>query len=89
MEKATITRTEAIGKMIELAKDVEIKDTIDWSAVPITKDEAYEMFASNVLTQMMEVPEAHRELVMLSTLTKLLVENFVLSTKLGKAVSVG
>jgi len=43
------------------------------------------MFAGNVLTQMMEVPEDHRELVMLSTLTKLLVENFVLSIKLGTA----
>ena len=85
MEKVTISRTEAIGRIIELAKEVEIKDTIDWSSVPITEPEAYEMFAGNVLTQMMEVPEDHRELVMLSTLTKLLVENFVLSIKLGTA----
>jgi len=83
MEKVTVSRTEAIGKIIELAREVEIKDTIDWSTVPITEDEAYEMFASNVLTQMMEVPETHREVVMLSTLTKLLVENFVLNVKLG------
>jgi hypothetical protein len=83
MEKANISRTEAIGKIIDLAKEVEIKDTIDWATVPITEAEAYEMFAGNVLTQMMEVPESHREMVMLSTLTKLLVENFVLSVKLG------
>jgi len=37
MEKVTISRTEAIGRIIELAKEVEIKDTIDWSSVPITE----------------------------------------------------
>lgn len=78
-----LSKTEAIGKIVELAKEVEIKDSIDWSQFQMTKDEAYEMFAQNVLTQMMAVPQDYRETVMLGTLTKLLVENFVLSTKLG------
>lgn len=79
-----LSKTEAIGKIVELAKEVEIKDSIDWSQFQMTKDEAYEMFAQNVLTQMMSVPQEYRETVMLGTLTKLLVENFVLSTKVGE-----
>lgn len=77
-----LSKTEAIGKIVELAKEVEIKDNIDWSQFQMTKDEAYEMFAQNVLTQMMAVPEDYRETVMLGTLTKLLVENFIISSKL-------
>ena len=80
---AEVSKTEAIGKIVELAKEVEIKDNIDWSQFKMTQDQAYEMFAQNVLTQMMSVPEDYRETVMLGTLTKLLVENFVLNTKLG------
>lgn len=78
-----ITKTEAVGRIVSLAREVEIKDNIDWNTVPISQDTAYEMFADNVLTQMLEVPEEHRELIMMSTLTKLLVENFVLNAKLG------
>lgn len=77
-----LSKTEAIAAIVELAKEVEIKDTIDWSTVPISMNEAYEMFAENVLTQMMSVPETYRETVMLSTMTKLLIENFVLNVKL-------
>lgn len=79
-----LSKTEAIGKIVELAKEVEIKDKIDWTQFKMTEDQAYEMFAQNVLTQMMAVPEDYRETVMLGTLTKLLVENFILNTKLGK-----
>jgi|TARA_R110000772_G_scaffold241193_1_gene353487 hypothetical protein len=78
----TVTKTEAVGKIVELAREVDIKDAIDWSQIPITQDQAYEMFAENVLTQMMSVPEEHREMIMLSTLTKLLVENFILNVKI-------
>jgi len=40
--------------------------------------------ASSVIDQMYSVPEDHRNTVALATLTKLLVENFVLNTKLGE-----
>lgn len=83
-----LSKTEAIGAIVELAKEVDIKDTIDWSTIPISMDEAYEMFAQNVLTQMMSVPETYRETVMLSTITKLLVENFVLNVKLKEKSNV-
>lgn len=83
-----LSKTEAVAAIVELAKEVDIKDTIDWSTVPISMDEAYEMFAQNVLTQMMSVPETYRETVMLSTITKLLIENFVLNVKLKEKSNV-
>lgn len=83
-----IEKNEAVAAIIELAKEVEIKDTIDWSKVPVSMDEVYAMFAENVLQQMMSVPEPYRETVMLSTLTKLLVENFVLNIKIKEDANV-
>jgi hypothetical protein len=40
------------------------------------------MMASNVLEQFLEVPEEQRLTVAMATVTKLLVENFVLNVKL-------
>lgn len=83
-----LSKTEAVAAIVELAKEVDIKDTIDWSTIPISMNEAYEMFAENVLTQMMSVPETYRETVMLSTMTKLLVENFIMNVKLKEKTNV-
>lgn len=77
-----LTKTEAVGQLAELAKEVEIKDPIDWGMLNITEQQAYEMMASNVLDQMYSVPDGHRETVALATITKLLVENFVLNLQL-------
>jgi len=79
-----LTKTEAVGRLIALAKEVEIRDPIDWSLIKVTENEIYEMMASSVIDQMYSVPDEHRDTVALATLTKLLVENFVLNTKLGE-----
>lgn len=76
-----LTKTEAVGQLVSLAKEVEIKDPIDWGMLNITEDTAYEMMASNVIDQMYSVPEDHRHTVALATITKLLVENLVLNMK--------
>lgn len=78
-----ITKTEAVGMIVKLAKEVDINENIDWQSVQITEDEAYETMASNVIEQMITVPEGHRETVSLATMTKLLVENLVLRIKLN------
>jgi hypothetical protein len=80
MEK--ITKTEAVGRLVELAREVEIKDPIDWGMLSIREEDAYELMANSVLDQFYTLPEDHKETVMLATLTKLLVENFVLNLKL-------
>jgi len=79
-----LIKTEAVGRLIGLAREVEIRDPIDWTRMKVSEDQIYEMMASSVIDQMYSVPETHRETVALATMTKLLVENFVLSTQLGE-----
>jgi len=81
-----MTRTEAVGQLAELAQEVEIKDPIDWGMLNIKESEAFEMMANSVLDQFYSVPEEHRHTVAMATMTKLLVENFVLNLKLHEQV---
>jgi short subunit dehydrogenase-like uncharacterized protein len=82
-----LTRTEAVGRLIELAREMEIK-TFDVVPSEINIDHAYEMCANNVLTQLYAVPEDHKETVSLATITKLLVENMMLHIKLNEVKNV-
>ena len=80
----TLTKTEAVGRLVGLAREIDIREPIDWSSLKITEDEIYEMMANSVIDQMYSLPEEHREGVAMATLVKLLVENFVLNTKLNE-----
>jgi len=79
-----LTKTEAVGRLISLAKEVEIKDPIDWAKMKVTEEQVFEVMAANVIDQLFSIPEDHRTTVAMATMTKLLVENFVLSTKLAE-----
>ena len=79
-----LTKTEAVGRLIALAKEVEVRDQIDWSQLKVTEEEIYEMMGNSVVDQMYSLPDEHREGVALATMVKLLVENFVLNTKLNE-----
>jgi len=71
-----------VKQLAELAQAVEVSDPIEWGMMTIREQDAYQMMASHVIEMLNEVPESSRELVMMSTLTKLLVENFVINLKL-------
>ena len=77
-----LTKTEAVGRLVGLAREVEIRDNIDWSQLNVTEQEIYETMASGVIDQMYSLPEGHRESVGMATIVKLMVENFILNTKL-------
>ena len=81
----TLTRTEAVGKLVTLAKEMEVTNA-DFIPLEVDIDQTYEMCANNVLTQMYSVPDDHRETVMLATLTKLLTENLLLHIKIKEKV---
>jgi hypothetical protein len=74
--------TPTVKQLVELAQESDNYDPIDWGQLKITEDHAYEMMASNVLEQFTGVPEDQRLTVAMATVTKLLVENFVLNVKL-------
>lgn len=71
--------------VIELAKECEGGDPIDWGLLSVTEEQAYQMMASSVLEQIDGLPESEQLLVAQATMTKLLVENFVLNLKLNGA----
>lgn len=81
----TLNNSATAKQLAELAMEAEVADPIDWGELAIKEQDAYEMMASNVLAQMESLPENQRPLVAMATITKLLVENFVLNLKLKKS----
>lgn len=71
-----------IEQLVELAKEVETEDPIDWNNLNISEDDAYGMIASQVLSDYIQRKPDEHELVMLATITKLIVENFTLNIRL-------
>lgn len=73
---------QKIRLIAQLAQESEISDPIDWGYLNIDEKTAYKMMATHVVDQFSNQDKQH-ELVMMSTITKLLVENFVLNLKLN------
>jgi hypothetical protein len=73
---------ESVDELVDLAKHSELGDPIDWGLLAITEKQAYQMMASNVLEQIEGLEKEQRTYVAMASMTKLLVENFVLNLKL-------
>lgn len=71
-----------LNQLVELAKEVEITDPIDWGYLTIEETQAYKLMASNVIEILDDIPEDQKMIVAMAVMTKLLVENFVLNLKL-------
>ena len=65
----------------ELAQEFELSDPIDWGLLPIREEDAYLLIAENVCNIMNNSDD--KELVAVTAMTKLLVENFVLNLQLA------
>jgi hypothetical protein len=76
---------EQVDWLVDLARECDTADPIDWGILQVTEDQAYQMMASNLLDQMAAIDEDQRLHVSLATTTKLLVENFVLNLRLKGA----
>lgn len=69
----------------ELAQEIEGPDPIDWGDLSVSESAAYELVANQVYEQYKETENIKGErLVLLATIVKLAVENFVLNLKLLK-----
>ena len=73
-----------VEQLVELAQEVESEDPIDWAMLSISEESAYRLIATSVLERHCEVTE-DRELILLATVVKLTVENFVLNLRLLQA----
>jgi hypothetical protein len=76
-----VTDLDYVKYIAEIAKQVESEDIIDWGMLSIDENETYEFVANSVLSQFNKYNDSERE-VMIATITKLVVENFVLHLKL-------
>lgn len=72
--------------LADLAMQAEISDPIDWGMLSIEERQAYTMMAVSVIEQVNGIKEDQRLVVAMATMTKLLVENFVLNLKITGAV---
>lgn len=70
-------------EIIELAKNVELEDSIDWSEIDVDRDAIYQMVGSQVYELYAESSnEPDNEAVLLATVIKLVIENFVLNLQI-------
>jgi len=74
---------ERLRLIVELAKESEIADPIDWGQLNLTEEQAYVLMGTHVID--MELTD----LTSRAIIVKLLVENFVLNLKLLAATSQG
>ena len=68
--------------LVDLAMEAEMTDPIDWGMLSMEERQAYTLMATSVLEQIGDLPAEQQLTVALATMTKLLVENFVLNVKL-------
>lgn len=68
--------------LVDLAMQAEITDPIDWAQLSMEERQAYALMATSVVEQINGIPQEQRLIVAMATMTKLLVENFVLNVKL-------
>jgi len=71
-----------VEQLAQIAQEGEMVNPIDWGELSVKEQQAFELMASQVLDQMEAVPEDQRAIVAMATMTKLLVENFVLNLRL-------
>jgi hypothetical protein len=74
-------------QLVELAKEVEMGDPIDWGMLAISEDDAYRLMAGGVLDNYLSTDKDSRDMMLLAVAVKLTVENFVLNLKLQQKLS--
>jgi hypothetical protein len=77
----------------ELIKEIELADPIDWGMLRIDEEDATRLIASSVVEHYEEnikpMAETDRDYVLVSSIAKLTLENFVLNIKLAQATGAG
>jgi hypothetical protein len=71
-----------VEQIVELAKEIEHEDPIDWGMLNIDENEAFMLLAPSVLENYLSMDKYNRDIMMLSMVLKLTVENFALNIKL-------
>jgi hypothetical protein len=69
--------------LVNIAQEVEGQDAVDWGKLAVGKEEAYKMIGASIL-EMFDKSEYtfDDKVILLSTITKLTVENMLLNLRL-------
>ena len=69
--------------LVDIAQDVEGQDAVDWGRLAMGKEEAYKMVGASIL-EMFDKSEYtfDDKVIIMSTITKLTIENMLLNLKL-------
>jgi len=74
--------------LVDIAQEVEKEDPINWDRLSVGKEEAYKMIAISVLEQFDKTEYTEEDkIILLSTITKMLVENMLLNLKIMELTS--
>lgn len=71
-----------LNEIIELAKDIEAEDPIDWSTLPLEKDSIYQLLGSQAYELYNQHGDEDNQAILLATVIKLVVENFILNLQI-------
>ena len=71
-----------VEQLVEIAEEIELGDPIDWGMLSVDEHQAYIFLASGVLENYKASDPSDRDIMLLATVVKLTVENFVLNLKL-------
>ena len=70
-----------VEQLAQISMAAEEGDPFDWGSLNISKQAAYELMASHAL-ELYATQGPYRDIILLSSLTKSIVENFILNLKL-------
>lgn len=78
-----------VRTVVDLIKEMDSEDGIDWGMLNIDEDNAAEMLASSVIEHyenaIQPMTDAEKDYVIVAAIAKLTIENFVLNVKLAQA----
>ena len=73
-----------VEQLVAIAQEIEVTDPIDWGLLAVDENTVYNVMASNVLENYLSGEPEERDMLLLATTVKLIVENFVLNLKLSQ-----
>lgn len=77
-----MTNSEFVELLIDLAREIELSDPIDWGMINVNEQDAYRLIALGLVDHVSTVPADQQLTTLYATAIKLSVENFVLNLKL-------
>lgn len=72
-----------LQQLVELAKESNITNPIDWTNLNVSEDTVYEMIGLSVIEMLDKIEGKDAEIIMSASILKLTVENFVLNLRLN------